>query len=373
MSLEKNRKEGYKDADAVLPFEVFEAMDEKQISDEINGVFIKTLVYQFEDSNGRTVTGLSVRGVEEAARFMVKHGYEIFADKASITEETDKEFRSSCKVTYVATNGKKMETYGYSRTLKRFMNGKTNEFAYVQALSKAQRNALRTSIPEKMMSTLIEKFLSEGKGEKVKGLTVLKDEPPPQISIQEPAPISEEPKIPSIETGKPTKNYRVLKPYQTRFLDPDTGESHVVDLKPEDVTNIFAEKTAQGLIEQGILQDITDSKKKEERSTHLSHVIRTDVSDNMGSIVQMAGGVKIVFVPQLPKIVTNDLVEIFLVKKIIKTMQEAGKAQSYTLNSTPTNYIDIFINCTINDETWKSLCGAVNWLVEKVWQKATEK
>jgi hypothetical protein len=140
-------------------YQYFEKLDEQSVRDEVQGIWAKTLVYQFKEK-GRTVTGLSIRGVEEAARFLVRHGYDIVCDKA-VVEETNTEYRSSCKVTYTVPNGRQMVTYGYSRTLKAYSNGSSNEFAYIQALSKAQRNALRTVIPEKIMSTLIERFLRD--------------------------------------------------------------------------------------------------------------------------------------------------------------------------------------------------------------------
>ncbi len=141
------------------PYQAFERLDEEAIADEVNGIYVKSLVYRFEDKGGRMVTGLSIRGVEEAARFMVKHGYDIACDKAEVVEEQN-EYRASVKVTSTYM-GKTMVTYGYSRSVKTFGNGGRDEFAYVKAMSKAQRNALRTVIPEKLMSTLVEKFMGD--------------------------------------------------------------------------------------------------------------------------------------------------------------------------------------------------------------------
>lgn len=152
------------------PFQYFEKLDDQAIADELQGVWVRSLVYQF-NQRGQVVTGLSVKGVQEAARFMVKHGYNIECEHASIDKETEKEFRASCKVTYTAPNGMKLVEWGYSRASKFYASKAPNEFAYVQALSKAQRNALRTCIPEKLMAELVQKYIDEGKVQKIPNTT----------------------------------------------------------------------------------------------------------------------------------------------------------------------------------------------------------
>jgi hypothetical protein len=69
-------------------------------------------------------------------------------------KETDTEFRIMIKATDVRRN---VEMIGASTQSKTFQ-GKPDPFAYVKCLSKAQRNALRSLLPEKMIATMLRKF-----------------------------------------------------------------------------------------------------------------------------------------------------------------------------------------------------------------------
>jgi hypothetical protein len=137
--------------------------------------------------------------VKELLRFMVRHGYDIKFSPAEV-EEHDKEFRARCKVTYVAPNGKVLEAYGYSRALKTIhtRDGKTipNDFAYVLACSKAQRNAGRVIIPERAATKMIELFLQRGQVREIK---------PEEVAEIREAEVVEEPvkEAPKPETPKP--------------------------------------------------------------------------------------------------------------------------------------------------------------------------
>jgi hypothetical protein len=185
-------------------FKIFEVLDEEQIRSEIQGAFVRDMVYQFRDSEGRLVTGLSYAGVKELLRFMVRHGYDIRFSPAEV-EEHEKEFRARCKVTYVAPNGKVLEAYGYSRALKYIhtKDGKTipNEFAYVLACSKAQRNAGRVIIPERAATKMIELFLQRGQVREIKPeeVAVIKE----AIVVEEPTKEAPKPEAPKQEAPKP--------------------------------------------------------------------------------------------------------------------------------------------------------------------------
>jgi len=233
-------------------FEAFERLDEDAIRQELAGVWAKDLVYQFTDK-GRTVTGLSIRGVEEAARFMVRHGYNIAVDKATMTEENDKEFRAACQVTFTTQKGTKMTTWGYSRQSKIYDGGRPNEFAYIQALSKAQRNALRTVIPEKLMAELIDRF-QKGPGYGPERVRVVN---PAQKSTQAPVtptqtPAAEATPLPS--TGVFLQVLRFILPVD-KFVGSDMKEYG--PFKVEDVGNV-PQANAETLIKRGVAQAITD-------------------------------------------------------------------------------------------------------------------
>ena len=157
---------------AVNDQSVFLALDEldnKQISDEVRGVYSDDLVYQMKrrvpDGSGGyrevTVTSLSYAGVKAVIMYMARKGYRIITSLAEFIETPD-EFRASCKVTCVFDNGS-VEMFGYSRQQKNFSSGAVNEFAFIQSGSKSQRNALRNVIPEKIATEMIKQYLKENK------------------------------------------------------------------------------------------------------------------------------------------------------------------------------------------------------------------
>ena len=146
-------------------FLALDELDNKQISDEVKGVYSDDLVYQMKrkgpDGQQIIITSLSYAGVKAVTMFMARKGYRITAEKAEIIE-TPEEFRASCKVTCQFDKGS-VEMFGYSRQQKNFSTGTVNEFAYIQAGSKSQRNALRTIIPEKIATEMIKQYLTEKK------------------------------------------------------------------------------------------------------------------------------------------------------------------------------------------------------------------
>ena len=146
-------------------FLALDELDNKQIEDEVRGVYSDDLVYQMKrkgpDGQQVVITSLSYAGVKAVTMFMARKGYRITAEKAEIIE-TPEEFRASCKVTCQFDKGS-VEMYGYSRQQKNFSSRAVNEFAYIQSGSKSQRNALRTIIPEKIATEMIKQYLTEKK------------------------------------------------------------------------------------------------------------------------------------------------------------------------------------------------------------------
>lgn len=138
-------------------FYEIERRDEDQILRELQGEMLEEFVYSFP-SGGRTVTGLSWAGVKEAARRMG-------SVKVTDLEIEDKEtyWIVKCKATDEVN---RLEMWGVSQQSKtmEYRNGKVVEdmFALSKAVSKAQRNAIRTLIPEKFMAKMIAAHL-EGK------------------------------------------------------------------------------------------------------------------------------------------------------------------------------------------------------------------
>lgn len=148
--------------------------DDKQIEAEILGVAAQEYVYEFETGYGenkKTVHGLSKNGVQEVTRLINRnpasgHKIRISPEPPIITRD----------VTYDGTKG--IECMVYAEDLqsgggnwgnafepyqKIGKQGKPykNEFAERKALSKAQRNAMRGLIPEKVAIQMIAKLAKD--------------------------------------------------------------------------------------------------------------------------------------------------------------------------------------------------------------------
>jgi len=144
-------------------FKDFEHRDEKQIEKELLGEVIEEYVYSF-GSGAQEVHGLSWKGVKEVARQM---GNIKLKDLRLI--EKDDSWIAQCKATDY-TN--RFEVYGAAQQLKN-MQLKTGEerpdpFALPKVVSKAQRNALRSIIPETIVKKVLIQILGEEKiGKKI--------------------------------------------------------------------------------------------------------------------------------------------------------------------------------------------------------------
>jgi len=139
-------------------FELMERRDEKQIIQELQGEMLEEFVYSFP-SGGKVVTGLSWAGVKEAVRRMgsikVTH-LEIEDDEDSwIAKAKARDTVNDVEMWGVAQQRKIMK-YKDGTELK-------DMFALQKCVSKAQRNALRTLIPEKMIAKMIQWFLDNKK------------------------------------------------------------------------------------------------------------------------------------------------------------------------------------------------------------------
>lgn len=130
-----------------------EAKDDTQLLAEMRGDLqaecLKELFYSFQSGN-RTVTGLSYAGVRAVAR---RQGH--IEIKDIIIEEKQKSWLVKCKGVDKARD---FQIYGVSMQPKniRFRSGDTatDEFALIKAVAKAQRNALRCLIPERIVARM---------------------------------------------------------------------------------------------------------------------------------------------------------------------------------------------------------------------------
>lgn len=128
-----------------------EKRDEEQIMQEMRGEIVRSWVYQFTLA-GRTVTNLSYAGVKEAIRR--RGNVDIFpcqcCYKPVHLEERGEEIVAMMKVWDLNNNVKFL---GVASARKK------EPFAWVLAVNKAERNALRKLLPEKAIALLIAEWL----------------------------------------------------------------------------------------------------------------------------------------------------------------------------------------------------------------------
>lgn len=153
------------------PYVLMDKYDEEEMLAELQGKYLKGMVYQFEqtlpDGSKRTVTGLSYTGIKECAhKFSMSTGQPIDVIDEALTDDGP---TYTLKVTMRhPTIGSRI---GVSVQAKKFDNGATNKFALQTAYSKAQRNAMRQILPEHSIQTFIDAAINAGDIKKVYGLT----------------------------------------------------------------------------------------------------------------------------------------------------------------------------------------------------------
>ena len=144
-----------------------ELADDQMIESEMAGEVLPFFIYEFKQG-GKSVTGLTVKGVSEAVRRLnrdKKSGYNIRINPKylKIEHNLEQEDEKGVQVSVFAENlvdgnsawGIKFEAYQ-----KTGRNGKyKNEFAVEKALSKAERNAKRKLMPEVAVLKIIEKLI----------------------------------------------------------------------------------------------------------------------------------------------------------------------------------------------------------------------
>lgn len=148
-----------------------ELADDDAIEAELMGRAMEHYVYSFTEK-GKTVTGMTVAGVNEMSRQLTKNSksgikIRIVPDSIKIEQNIQMGNDLGVSVYLIAENmltgetaiGSKFEAY--KKTGK---NGSyPNTFALEKAVSKAERNAKRKLIPEKVAIEMIKKFVKSGK------------------------------------------------------------------------------------------------------------------------------------------------------------------------------------------------------------------
>ena len=147
-----------------------EIADDEAIEAELMGKAMEHYVYSFKQ-DGKTVTGMTVAGVNETSRQLTKKKdsgikIRIVPDSVKIDMNATEGDENGISVILMAENmlsgetsiGAKFEPFD-----KKGSKGKyKNTFALEKAVSKAERNAKRKLIPEKMAIEMIKKFVKEG-------------------------------------------------------------------------------------------------------------------------------------------------------------------------------------------------------------------
>jgi hypothetical protein len=134
------------------PFSIMERKDEDQILIELKGNVIQEFVYSFKQGT-REITGLSYAGTKQIALEMGN----IHCCEPLITEMNG---NWVCKVK-VRDTYRNMEMWGVScqpKQMKTQWGPKDDDFALQKAVSKAERNALRKLMPEKLIVEMIKEW-----------------------------------------------------------------------------------------------------------------------------------------------------------------------------------------------------------------------
>jgi len=156
---------GERAVDKALPATVFlqmENADETAITEELKGQKgeeATALVYSIS-IRGKSVTNLSYDGVKEAIRYYAGLGHAREPDSRGIEiVEHSEMFREGIifATVKVRDNYRKLEVLGASSCPENV------PFAIVLAVNKAERNALRKLIPEKMAARVIKEYIEKGK------------------------------------------------------------------------------------------------------------------------------------------------------------------------------------------------------------------
>jgi hypothetical protein len=157
-------------------FETFDKMDDEQVLAEIKGNFLQEFIYSFTDSKGNKITGLSLIGVNETVRELNRRNLASIAESETppVIVETDDYIQISIYAKDTLNGG---GAWGIKRQPK--TQGKyntVNPFALEQALSKAQRNAKRKLIPEKLMQEFVLLYEKKGNVKIITGKDIIEAE-----------------------------------------------------------------------------------------------------------------------------------------------------------------------------------------------------
>lgn len=160
-------------------------MDEQQILDEIKGASLEKLVYI-----SGNIKMLSLAGVREAVRRLNAGGQARIriTDREPIVTETD-DYVEVRVYAEDALNGG--GSWGFKRQDKKTARG----FALEMALSKAQRNALRSLIPEQWVVEMLSAFVDQQRGGRQEQTRIQAQYRQPAMQAPRPEPVPIRPEV----------------------------------------------------------------------------------------------------------------------------------------------------------------------------------
>lgn len=132
-----------------------EKHDEAQIVSQMKGEVVSQWVYHF-NQGGKEITSLSYAGVKEAVRRRGNINWKPCdcCRRPVHIEETQDEIRATVTAWDLINN---VQFIGASTARK------NQPFAFVIAVNKAERNAMRKFLPEKAIALLVQEFLNKEK------------------------------------------------------------------------------------------------------------------------------------------------------------------------------------------------------------------
>jgi hypothetical protein len=225
-------------------FEVMDAHDVEQIIDSMQGRLLDVSLYDFT-AGGQRMVELSWKGVREAIMAMHETGkcrigvVPETLQTSTVVEDGDTWYEAAV---YAKDELSGLGFFGFAREPRMIgnQNPKVDKFAKTKAINKAERNALRKFIPERVAQTLIAQFLhDETRVKKLRSGSPMVGtvaELPPAVDTDEARALVEEcdaiwleiQKIPNFARRLNAANYHA---YKVRSEARD-------EKKPEDVTRL---------------------------------------------------------------------------------------------------------------------------------------
>ncbi len=303
----------------VQVFQEMELMDETQILREMKGELLEEFVYDIE-IQGRRVTNLSYQGVKEAIRRRGK--YEIL--DVHVEEDKD-QYRCLVRVRDLI---RQIDVLGASTCEK------PKPFSYTLAINKAERNAYRKLIPEKLIAAMVKEFLERKKTRTVSGPVSDARAPLSEAGARlSQAGISPKPEIPVPASPSPAPAI----PVQTK-----PGSAWKVPRTKDQATS---DQIQSGVKQFPLLRDL--------KSFGMINTLGEEIS----------------IIPERPVPIDTPLIDGFLIRKIIEPMI-AKHGLAYTIQRANNGFLEaVLIRGKLEDQQLKELVSGARWAFERALEE----